>query len=61
MKYNYSIECLGDIRTTIRNADDINFDTGAPLIIINDEIKREKTIINMKNVVRIIRKEEKDE
>lgn len=61
MRYNYLIECLGDIRTTIRNADDINFDTNAPFIIINDEIKREKTIINMKNVVRIIRKEEEDE
>ncbi len=59
--YNYLIECLGGMSTTIEKAEDIDFDMTAPSIVLNNDKKREKTIINMKNVVRIIRKEVEDE
>lgn len=59
--YNYLIECLGGMSTTIEKAEDIDFDMTATSIVLNNDKKKEKTIINMKNVVRIIRKEVEDE
>ncbi len=47
--------------TTIEKAEDIDFDMTATSIVLNNDKKKEKTIINMKNVVRIIRKEVEDE
>lgn len=61
MRYNYLIECLGGMSTVIDKEGDIDFDMTAPSIVLDDDKKKEKTIINMRNVIRIIRKEVEDD
>jgi len=60
MKYHYKIECLGGCVTEIDTDDLIVFDVTKPAIELTDNNKNLKTILNMRNVVRIEQKENKE-
>ena len=60
MKYYYKIECLGGCVTEIYTDDLIVFDVTKPFIELTDNNKNLKTLLNMRNVVRIEQKENKE-
>ncbi len=60
MKYHYKIECLGGCVTEIDTDDLIVFDMTKPGIELNDNSKNLKTILNMRNVIRIEQTENKE-
>ena len=60
MKYHYKIECLGGCVTEIDTNDLIKFDMAIPDIVLNDDSKNLKTILNTRNVVRIEQTENKE-
>lgn len=60
MKYHYKIECLGGCATEVDTDDLIEFDMTKPGIELTDNNKNRKTILNMRNVVRIQQTENKE-
>lgn len=60
MKYHYKIECLGGCVTEIDTDNLIVFDMVVPNIVLTDDNKNLKTILNTRNVVRIEQTENKE-